>query len=107
MVDIDQTICLTPSVDGKHRYDLSVPFKHRIEEINKLSDQGHTIKYWTARGSESGIDWTELTTQQLNDWDCKFHEVRVGKPSYDIWIDDKAISDKDFFKNQDIEYLLR
>jgi hypothetical protein len=107
MVDIDQTICLTPSVDGKHRYDLSVPFKHRIEEINKLYDQGHTIKYWTARGSESGIDWTELTTQQLNDWDCKFHEVRVGKPSYDIWIDDKAISDKDFFKNQDIEYLLR
>lgn len=105
MVDIDQTICLTPSVDGKHRYDLSVPFKHRIEEINKLYDQGHTIKYWTARGSESGIDWTELTTQQLNDWDCKFHEVRVGKPSYDIWIDDKAISDKDFFKNQDIEYL--
>lgn len=107
MVDIDQTICLTPTVDGKHRYDLSVPFKHRIEEINKLYDQGHTIKYWTARGSESGIDWTELTTQQLNDWDCKFHEVRVGKPSYDIWIDDKAISDKDFFKNQDIEYLLR
>ena len=107
MVDIDQTICLTPSVDGKHRYDLSVPFKHRIEEINKLYDQGHTIKYWTARGSESGIDWTELTTQQLNDWDCKFHEVRVGKPSYDIWIDDKAISDKDFFKIQDIEYLLR
>lgn len=97
MVDIDQTICLTPFMDGKHHYELSVPFRHRIEEINKLYDQGHTIKYWTARGSGSGIDWIELTTKQLNDWDCKFHEIRVGKPSYDIWIDDKAISDKDFF----------
>ena len=97
MVDIDQTICMTPYTDGQHRYGLATPLKHRIEEINKLYDQGHTIKYWTARGSGSGIDWTELTTQQLNDWDCKFHEVRVGKPSYDIWIDDKAISDKDFF----------
>jgi len=97
MVDIDQTICKTPYTDGQHRYGLATPFKHRIEKINKLYDQGHTIKYWTARGSGSGIDWTELTTQQLNDWDCKFHEVRVGKPSYDIWIDDKAISDKDFF----------
>lgn len=97
MIDIDQTICLTPFVDGKHRYDLSTPFKHRIEAINCLYDQGHTIKYWTARGSGSGIDWTELTTQQLNEWGCKFHEVRLGKPSYDIWIDDKAYSDRDFF----------
>ena len=97
IVDIDQTICVTPQIDGKHRYDMSVPIKHRIEEINKLYDQGHTIKYWTARGSGSGIDWTKLTNQQLEDWGCKFHEVKLGKPSYDVWIDDKAFSDKEFF----------
>lgn len=105
MVDIDQTICLTPFLFEKHHYTLSVPIKHRIEEINKLYDQGHTIIYWTARGSGSGIDWTELTTQQLYDWGCKFHEVRLGKPTYDVWIDDKAFNDKAFFAIADQEFL--
>lgn len=105
IVDIDQTICVTPQVDGKHRYDLSIPFHHRIERINTLYDEGHTIIYWTARGSGSGIDWTELTHQQLDEWGCKRHEIRLGKPSYDVWIDDKAFNDAEFFKNQDIEFL--
>jgi hypothetical protein len=105
MVDIDQTICKTPYTDGQHRYGLATPFKHRIEKINKLYDQGNTIIYWTARGSGSGIDWTELTTKQLNEWGCKFHEVRLGKPSYDIWIDDKAIGDGFFFYDEDMEQI--
>jgi hypothetical protein len=103
MVDIDQTICLTPYVSGKHMYEHSTPLRHRIEAINRLYDQGHTIIYWTARGSGSGIDWTELTNKQLNDWGCKFHEVRLGKPSYDVWIDDKALSDRQFFHIADYE----
>lgn len=103
MVDIDGTICRTPRVNGVHRYDMSSPIKHRIEEINKLYDQGHTIIYWTARGSGSGIDWTELTHKQLNDWGCKYHEARLGKPSYDIWIDDKAFSDTEYFHIADKE----
>jgi len=105
IIDIDQTICITPIVDGKHLYDLSIPLDHRIEEINKLYDQGHTIIYWTARGSGSGLDWTDLTTQQLNNWNCKFEEVRLGKPSYDFWIDDKAFNDKHFFHSVDQEFL--
>jgi hypothetical protein len=102
IVDIDQTICHTPVIDGTHHYDKSIPLQHRIEEINKLYDQGHTIIYWTARGSSTGIDWTELTTKQLNEWNCKFHEVRLGKPSYDVWIDDKAFNDKQFFDGVDL-----
>ena len=105
IVDIDQTICLTPMVDGKNRYDLSIPFPQRIDKINKLYDQGHIINYWTARGSGSGIDWTELTNKQLNDWGCKFHEVRLGKPSYDVWIDDKSLSDREFFFDVDQTWL--
>lgn len=101
IVDIDQTICVTPQVNGEHFYNLSVPLKRRIDKINKLYDQGHTIIYWTARGSGSGIDWTELTTKQLNKWNCKYHEVRLGKPSYDIWIDDKAFRDIEFFYDVD------
>ncbi len=99
MVDIDETICFTPTRDGMRDYENCIPFPFRIAEINKLYDAGHTIKYWTARGSGSGLDWTELTNKQLIQWGCKFHELRLGKPSYDVWIDDRAISDKDFFND--------
>jgi hypothetical protein len=97
IVDIDQTICKTPYVYGIHVYEQSSPYEKRIAHINKLYDDGHTIIYWTARGSGSGIDWTELTTEQLNEWGCKYHELRLGKPTYDIWIDDKAFNDKAYF----------
>jgi hypothetical protein len=106
IVDIDQTICYTPLIDGVHHYDQSVPMKHRIDHINKLYDQGATIIYWTARGSGSGIDWTELTHKQLNDWGCKFHEIRLGKPSYDVWVDDKAFNDREFFFHADRDFEL-
>lgn len=86
MVDIDHTICDNQNSD----YPNSVPHLDRIEKINKLYDAGHTIIYWTARGGSSGIDWTDLTITQLNKWGCKRHEIRMNKPSYDVWVDDKA-----------------
>ena len=98
IVDIDNTICLTRrDAQGKCDYPNSVPYQGRIDRVNELYDEGNTIIYWTARGSGSGIDWTELTKQQLDSWGCKYHEVRLGKPSYDIWIDDKAFNDEHFF----------
>jgi len=97
MVDIDETICITPKIDGKPHYHLAKPMQYRIDMINQLYDDGNTIIYWTARGSSSGINYLELTQKQLSEWGVKAHDVRVGKPSYDIWIDDKAFSDKAFF----------
>lgn len=86
IVDIDGTICKSINSD----YPNSTPYQDRIQKINKLYDEGNTIIYWTARGATSGIDWTDLTKQQLDKWGCKYHEVRMQKPHYDIWIDDKA-----------------
>lgn len=94
IVDIDNTICKTRGND----YITSTPYLDRIEKINSLYDQGNTIIYWTARGGTSGLDWTELTNRQLVSWGCKYHEIRMRKPSYDIWVDDKAINSEDFFK---------
>lgn len=94
IVDIDNTICLT---NGNDYYNSS-PYIDRIRKINELYDQGNRIIYWTARGGTSGIDWTELTNKQLVSWGCKYHEIRMHKPSYDVWIDDKAIYSEDFFK---------
>lgn len=86
IVDIDGTICVTRNGN----YPESQPLPERIAKINALYDDGHTIIYWTARGMASGKDWSELTQQQVDAWGCKYHELRMGKPSYDVWVDDKA-----------------
>ena len=86
VIDIDGTICKeVGEVIGRE------PYMDRIEKINKLYDEGHTIVYWTARGSRKQIDWTELTSQQLFEWGAKYHELKVDKPFYDLFIEDKSL----------------
>jgi hypothetical protein len=82
-VDIDGTICNTVG----HDYLSSKPDQYAISTINNLYDQGNTIVYWTARGGTSGIDWRGLTEKQLKLWGCKYHELRMDKPSFDMYID--------------------
>ena len=86
-VDIDETICF---YDGDRIYEKAVPDFDNINKINKLYDEGNVIIYWTARGTVTQIDWLDLTKNQLNEWGVKYHDVRVGKPQYDLWIDDKS-----------------
>ena len=92
-VDIDRTICDTPNIDGKWDYRKSNPTQSHIDKINKLYDEGNTIIYWTARGSNSGINWYGFTIGQLNNWGCKYHKLICGKEkgAFDMVIDDKAI----------------
>ena len=42
--------------------------------------------------------WYTLTYNQLNDWGCEFHQLILGKPHADHYIDDKGIFDQNFFK---------
>lgn len=101
IVDIDGTIC--NNIDGD--YLKSVPIHDRIAKINKLYDEGNIIVYLTARGMGRFGDnadlanktFYELTTNQLNEWGCKYHKLVLGKPSGDFYIDDKGISSDDFF----------
>lgn len=91
-VDIDLTICITPTdASGKPDYKHATPHQPNIDYINHLYCDGHIITYWTARGAKTGIDWTELTKQQLEAWGCKYHCLRLDKPFYDKIIDDKAV----------------
>ena len=91
-VDIDNTICHSFKNDkGEWDYSLSKPRYKQIQKINKLYDQGHTIVYWTARGSATGINWIDLTTKQLTEWGCLYNKIEKNKkPVYDLFIDDKA-----------------
>ena len=88
-VDVDNTITKTDGMDYKN----AKPLFNKIAIINKLYDDGHTITYWTARGSVSKIDYYDLTKKQLDNWGVKYHNFMVGKPPYDIFIDDKTINE--------------
>ena len=93
-VDIDETICF---YEGERYYPDARPLIDNINKINELYDAGHTIVYWTARGAVTGLSWRDLTVDQLEEWGAKYHEVKLGKPAYDVFIDDKAINSEDFF----------
>jgi len=86
-------------------YAETTPYMDRIEKINQLYDEGNYIVYLTARGmltcdgdvSAAYEMWYDITLDQLNKWGCKFHQLMLGKPSADYYIDDKAVSDEKFF----------
>ena len=96
-VDVDETICISPP---SRDYAEAIPLPDRIETINGLYDEGHTVVYWTARGSKPGIDWRDLTIQQLTSWGAKYHDVKLGKPHFDLYICDKSINCERYFKKE-------
>jgi len=108
VIDIDGTICkevIIPDSGGKKDYANHIPYMNRIAKVNALHDAGHTIKYMTARGITSGVDYYDLTMEQLLSWGCRFQELSVGKKEhYDIWIDDKAFWSENFFRETGESY---
>ena len=100
--DLDGTICDTPlrKSDNKPGYLESTPIPYMVEQVNKLYDDGHKIIIMTARGRGSGIDWTDLTIEQLDRWGVKYHDLEpmFHKPSADLFIDDKGINVEDWKK---------
>ena len=92
MIDIDGTICNKTNSD----YLNCNPRKDKIDLFNRLYNNGHEVHYWTARGANSGKNWDDLTIEQLELWDVKYNTINMGKPHYDVWIDDKAINVEDF-----------
>jgi hypothetical protein len=92
--DIDNVICRTLKSDYKN----SRPLKRNIKFINNLYSRGFYIKIFTSRfmgrNNENVIkakkQGYQFTLKQLKKWGVKYNEVIFGKPSYDIFVDDKA-----------------
>ena len=92
--DLDNTICTTK----KNYYKKSQPKKNVIKLINNLYNEGFIIKIFTSRfmgrnnenikqASKKGF---LITANQLKKWKVSYHHLIMGKPSYDILIDDKS-----------------
>ena len=90
--DIDGTLCNQVSED----YLRAKPMPERIDKVNELYRAGHTIKLFTSRGSVSGMDWEQQTRSQLESWGLLFHELILGKPHADVYVDDKSVNPDDF-----------
>ena len=95
--DIDNTICETE----QNFYSESKPYQEVIDGINNLYIDGHRILFFTARGSVSGIDWTDLTKKQLKTWGVKYHELIMNKkPHFDLLVDDKCVNIEEWKKEK-------
>lgn len=92
-IDLDNTLCHTINSN----YEKSTPIIERIEYVNSLKKAGNHITIWTARGSTSGINHEELTKKQLSEWNIHYDKLLLGKPSYDIYIDDKSFNVDSFW----------
>lgn len=87
--DIDGVIAhLSPG----NNYALAKPNFEIINKINELSDAGHYVVLFTARGSKTGTDWQSITEIQMKEWGVKFNEIRFGKPFADYYVDDRMLS---------------
>ena len=98
--DIDGTICSTNC-----HYEDAKPYENVINKINDLYNSENYIILYTSRGTGSGIDWTEFTKKQVDGWGVKYHELLLGKPRYDIFVDDRGINNKDWNKQNNLKVM--
>ena len=99
--DIDGTICSVT----QGNYEAALPKIERIKVVNDLHRSGNTIIFYTARGmgsfknirEEAEAKWKNLTEAQLHAWGVSYDFLFMGKPSGDLYVDDKAMSDQSFF----------
>lgn len=92
--DLDNVLCRTIS----NNYKKSKPIKKNIKTVNKLFKKGCYVKIFTARYMGRNNDnaakakkmAAKITLLQLKKWNVMYDELIFGKPSFDIYIDDKS-----------------
>ena len=94
--DIDGVIC---KIRKDNNYKKSQPIKKNIRFINNLKDKGFKIILFTSRfmgrtkqnKKKSYQLGYNLTKKQLKNWEVKYNKLIMGKPSYDLIVDDLSI----------------
>ena len=93
--DIDNVLC----VSSNNNYKKSKPIKKNIKLVNLLMKDGHYIKLFTSRhmgrNNENKLlakkQSYNFTKTQLKKWGVNYHKLIFGKPSYDLFVDDKSL----------------
>tara|TARA_B110000114_G_C14743326_1_gene257983 strand:- start:138 stop:488 length:351 start_codon:yes stop_codon:yes gene_type:complete len=93
--DLDNVLCKT----RKSNYIKSIPLKKNINLVNDLFNSGFYIKIFTARYMGRNNDnrlkaikqAKKITEIQLKKWKINYHKLILGKPSFDIYVDDKSL----------------
>lgn len=101
VVDIDGTLC--EDTQGKN-YENAPPIQCVIDAVNSYYDAGYHVTIFTARGMHryagNAVDCLfelgPVTRTWLVRHGVKYHELKFGKPSADLYIDDKGISPDEF-----------
>ncbi|MDD5948215.1 MAG: hypothetical protein PUC39_00540, partial [Lachnospiraceae bacterium] len=93
--DIDGVIA---QFDETLDYANSKPREEMVRVIQKLHAYGNSIVLHTARGYVTGMDWREVTEEQMKRFGVPYDELHFGKPNADYYVDDKMM---------DMEQLLR
>lgn len=75
-----------------HDYKKRTPNLPMIKTINKLYDKGHSISLFSSRYEADRTD----TFVWLKKHGVKYHHLYLGKPKFDIYIDDIAIKPDEF-----------
>ena len=83
--------------------------KAGIKKINYLFKSGYMIKLFTSRymgrnmenKSKAKKQGYKMTANQLKKWNVNYHKLFFGKPSFDLFVDDKAI----YFKKNWHKYI--
>lgn len=93
--DIDGVIA---QFDETLDYANAKPREEMVRVIQKLHAYGNSIVLHTARGYVTGMDWREVTEEQVKRFGVPYDELHFGKPNADYYVDDKMM---------DMEQLLR
>lgn len=85
IIDMDGTIC---SEERQFSRCLAKIQDGAAETINALYEAGNTVIIYSSR------TWMEyeMTSDWLRKHGIKYHQLIMGKPIGDVWIDDRAIT---------------
>jgi hypothetical protein len=93
--DLDGVLCSLTN----GQYENAVPDPEAVQLANRLYDRGFHIIIYTARfmgrNNQNAVaayeQGYELTRRQLQQWGVKYHDLFLGKPAFDLLIDDRAV----------------
>ena len=104
--DLDGTLVTEHMTKGTDSdYHLAEPIPNAVEKVQKLCDERNEIIIMTGRGVGSGVDQTELTKKQLEEFKIPYDRLIMNqKPHADVYIDDKGWNARGWRETKELPY---